>query len=118
MGDDYYDKSPTTKFWDGYNHEKNVLIDEFRGMIDISHMLKWLDKYKCSVEIKGSAKAFCGENIIITSNIHPREWYPNLDDMTRDALLNRMEITHFQNPFNLNLNIDISDEVDELINSL
>jgi hypothetical protein len=28
----------------------------------------------------------------ITSNIHPRQWYPDLDEATMDALLRRLTI--------------------------
>lgn len=28
-----YPKSPSTKFWDGYQDQENVVIDEFRGDI-------------------------------------------------------------------------------------
>lgn len=101
MGEDYYDKQPTTKFWDGYRQEKNVLIDEFRGEIGISHMLKWCDKYKCSVENKGGGCPLSATNIIITSNLHPKDWWPTLDEVTKEAFLRRVTVTHFANPFNV-----------------
>lgn len=44
-GMDAYPKDPRTKFWCGYRGQKNVVLDEFRGGIDISHMLRWLDRY-------------------------------------------------------------------------
>lgn len=80
LGDAYYDKLPTTKFWDGYRQESNVLIDEFRGEIGISHLLKWCDKYKCTVETKGGGTPLAASNIIITSNLHPRDWWKDLDE--------------------------------------
>jgi hypothetical protein len=48
-----YSKDPRSKFWCGYAGEANVVIDEFRGGIDISHLLRWLDSYPVTVEIKG-----------------------------------------------------------------
>jgi len=30
-----YPKSPTSKFWDGYRGQENVVIDEFRGQIEV-----------------------------------------------------------------------------------
>lgn len=54
IGEDYYIKAPLTKWWDGYRAQESVLIDEFRGVVAISHMLKWLDRYPCAVEKKGS----------------------------------------------------------------
>jgi len=35
------------------------------------------------------------ETIYITSNLHPNDWYPDLDDETKAALLRRLNITHF-----------------------
>lgn len=90
-----YPKDPNTKFWDGYQGQENVVIDEFRGKIDISHMLRWLDRYPVIVECKFGAVSFAAKKIWITSNKNPRDWYPELDAETVDALIRRMEITEF-----------------------
>jgi hypothetical protein len=95
-GMDAYPKDPRTKFWDGYRDHKHVVIDEFRGAIDISHILRWLDRYPTLVEIKGSATCLVAEKLWITSNVHPNEWYPMLDSATVDALLRRLQITVFE----------------------
>lgn len=92
-GPDAYVKDPRSKFWYGYHGQENVIIDEFRGGIDISHMLRWLDKYPVLVEVKGSSCALKAKNIWITSNLHPKLWYPDLDLETMDALLRRVKVT-------------------------
>jgi len=69
-----------------------VVIDEFRGDIDISHLLRWLDRYPVVVEIKGSSTPLVAEKIWITSNLHPTAWYPNLDPLTYAALERRLNI--------------------------
>lgn len=94
-GLDAYPKDPNTKFWDGYGGQENVVIDEFRGLISISNMLRWLDRYPVNVEIKGSATVLRARKIWITSNIPPSEWYPDLDRSTLDALLRRLNVMHF-----------------------
>jgi hypothetical protein len=94
-----YPKDPCTKFWDGYRDQKHVVVDEFRGSIGISHLLRWCDKYPVLVEVKGSSTVFKAEKIWITSNLHPRDWYPDLDEQTKAALLRRLEITHFTIPY-------------------
>jgi hypothetical protein len=91
-----FPKDPRSKFWDGYRSHRNVVIDEFRGDIDISHVLRWFDRYPVIVEVKGSSVVLKAEEIWITSNLDPRLWYPNLDPQTLEALLRRMEITHFE----------------------
>lgn len=98
-GIDAYPKLPTTKFWDGYRGHKNVVIDEFRGNIEVSHLLRWFDKYPVIVEIKGGATVFKAEQIWITSNLHPLEWYPTLDESTRDALMRRLNVVEIIKPF-------------------
>lgn len=89
---DAYPKDPMSKFWDGYRGQANVVIDEFRGSISISHLLRWLDRYPVLVEVKGSSTVFKAERIWITSNLHPRRWYPDLDEVTYLALERRLEI--------------------------
>jgi len=91
-----YPKDPRNKWWCGYSGQSHVVIDEFRGDIGISHLLRWLDRYPVSVETKGSSTPLRATNFWITSNLDPRQWYPDLDEDTKRALLRRMNITHFQ----------------------
>lgn len=90
-----YPKDPQTKFWCGYQSHCNVVMDEFRGGISISHILRWLDRYPVIVETKGGACVLSAERIWITSNVDPRNWYPEIDEETKEALLSRLNITHF-----------------------
>lgn len=98
-GLDAYPKDPRTKFWDGYRDHQHVVIDEFRGDIDIAHLLRWFDRYPVIVEVKGSSVVFKATKIWITSNLPPRAWYPNLDEATFNALMRR--ITVIECPLNL-----------------
>lgn len=90
-----YGKDPRTKWWDGYTGEENVVIDEFRGTIDVSHLLRWLDRYPVRVECKGGSLPLSATTIWITSNVEPSAWYPDLDPETLAALLRRLNITRF-----------------------
>lgn len=90
-----YPKDPRTKFWCGYRDQTHVIIDEFRGGIDIAHMLRWLDRYPVIVEIKGGAVCLAASKIWITSNVSPDDWYPEADQATKDALRRRLQVTHF-----------------------
>lgn len=94
-GENAYPKDPRTKFWDGYRDHEHVVCDEFRGGIDISHLLRWFDRYPVIVEVKGSSVVLRATKIWITSNINPVNWYPGLDVETTNALLRRLNITHF-----------------------
>lgn len=95
---DAYPKDPRTKFWDGYRGQEHVVMDEFRGDIDIAHLLRWFDRYPVIVEIKGSSAVLSAKKIWITSNLSPDDWYPNLDISTKEALRRRLTITHFIDP--------------------
>lgn len=70
----FYDKSQN-KWWDHYNGEENVLIDDLEqenGRALIAHLKRWLDIYPFVAEVKqGVCKNLRPENVIITSNFHP-----------------------------------------------
>lgn len=87
---DFYVKNPLTKWWDGYKGEDIVVIDEFRGVVDISNVLKWIDKFPCNVEVKGGQVPLKATTFYIMSNIPPENWYLDVDKETKDALMRRM----------------------------
>lgn len=75
-------------WWDNYQGESAVIIDEFTGQIPYTYLLKLLDRYPMKVEYKGGITEFRSKWIFITSNLSPREWYPSKVDMT--PLLRRL----------------------------
>ena len=92
----YFDKNPLTKWWDGYRGQTLCLVDEFAGRIDITNLLRWFDRYPCTVEIKGYTVPLEVTHFWITSNLHPREWYPDAPRAHQDALLRRLtDVKHF-----------------------
>ncbi len=98
-GDSAYAKCPRSKFWEGYQDQEEVIIDEFRGGIDVAHLLRWFDRYPVTVEVKGSSRPLNAKRIWITSNVSPTDWYRTdgkfLDEETLQALLRRMTVTEF-----------------------
>jgi hypothetical protein len=73
-GLDIYNK-PAGYWWDGYNGEKSILLDDFEGETNYTDILKWLDKYPLKLPIKGGFVNAEYEKIYITSNKDPEEWY-------------------------------------------
>lgn len=67
-------------WWDGYNGEETVVIDEFYGWMPYNFLLRMLDRTKVNVEVKGGSVPLRATNFIFTSNTHPNEWY-NYDYM-------------------------------------
>jgi len=90
--DQAYVKMPTTKWFCGLRREANCVIDEFRGEVSVGHLLRWFDKYPCRVETKGGNVPLYVENWWLTSNLHPRDWYPDLDEETKAAFLRRLDV--------------------------
>nr|QKV51147.1 putative replication associated protein [Crucivirus sp.] len=77
----FYVKMANDEWWDAYDDEPTVLIDDFRGEIDLSYMLQLLDKYPGRTgRIKGSSVPLSTiKTIIITSEKEPEEWYSSFD---------------------------------------
>lgn len=87
-------KISTTKWWDGYLKQSNVLIDEFSGDIGITHLLRWLDGYPCSLEVKGTQVASFIKEVWITSNKDPAEWYNDTNSTLEQRLALRRRFTN------------------------
>lgn len=98
----YYKWGPgNLKWFNNYWGEQNVLIEEYRGQFPFGFLLDLLDEYQMQVEVKGGFMEFAGRKIIITSPVHPREWYPNLAEVegNLDQLLGRFDkIVRFEPP--------------------
>ena len=63
------------EWWDGYDGEEDVVIDEFYGWMQWNFILQLFDEYPLSVDTKGGAVQFVARRIFVTSNAHPRDWY-------------------------------------------
>jgi len=64
-----------TQWWDGYQQEKCILIDDFDGKWPFRDLLRLLDKYKYQGQIKGGYIPVNSPHIVITSEFHPMTWY-------------------------------------------
>lgn len=93
-----YIKDPRTKWWNGYLHEDHVIIDDFGpNGIDMNHLLRWFDRYKCVVESKGGMLALHATKFIVTSNFHPEDCFKDKEGVLHpqmDALYRRIEIIY------------------------
>lgn len=74
-------KQPDTKWWDGYEQEPVLIMDDYRGSwFSVSYLLRLLDGYPFQVEIKGGSIAFNTGIIYITCPHPPEVVYANLKD--------------------------------------
>nr|QXP07602.1 MAG: replication associated protein [Arizlama virus] len=62
-------------WFDGYNGEKVLLLDDFYGWIKWTMILNLLDRYPMRLPIKGSFTYAQWTKVYITSNKPPEEWY-------------------------------------------
>lgn len=86
--DAYYKNN--TEWWDGYEHQKVVVLDDFHSSwFPFTFLLQLLDRYPLNVQVKGGTVPFNSKLIIITSNRSPRVWY-RPDDHPYEALERRL----------------------------
>jgi len=69
-----------TVWFERYNGQTVLMLDDFYGGIKYSFLMKLLDRGTLSVEMKGSSASAQWTKVIITSNVHPSEWYKNVQD--------------------------------------
>lgn len=82
---------PDGKLWfDGYNGEKSILIDEFKGWITPTMLNDILDKYRMQVEYKGGFHYAKWEHVFITSNYKPEQWWSEKVAWHKEALFRRL----------------------------
>lgn len=62
-------------WFDGYEGQQNIIIDEFYGWISHAFMCRLLDRYPLRVQTKGGTLPFSGCRFWITSNAPPVEWW-------------------------------------------
>lgn len=69
------DRSPTGVWFDGYEGESTLLIDDFYGWIPYSMLLNILDGYPLRLPIKGGSSWACWTKVYFTCNDPPATWY-------------------------------------------
>ncbi len=88
-------------WWDSYDGEEVVIIDEFYGWISRDLMCRICDRYPLLVETKGGSVPLLAKKIIITSNKKPAEWWPRvgLGAMERRLSGELGQVTHMRVPW-------------------
>lgn len=94
QGDNVYYKLHN-KWWDNYNGEETVLMDDVDPdcLRYLGNLLKaWLDRYPFRAEIKGSSVVIRPARFVITSNYSIGECFPREAD--RLAIQRRVRVIH------------------------
>jgi len=89
---DYYEKSNPTKWWDQYDGDEAVLLDEFRDMrgdgnITFRDLLTILGTGRKYVEIKGGTVPLCAKTIVITSCMMPLEVFADNESVAGEEMV-------------------------------
>lgn len=79
-GKSVYRKEPNNNWWDGYENQDIVILDEFCGGIPYSSLKLRLDLDPNQVEVKGAVLKFTSKEIHIISNQRPEECYADSYD--------------------------------------
>lgn len=70
---------PGPVWWDGYNGQLAVIIDDYDGWIGYRSLLQWFDEYPVLLPVKGSFTPARYTVVYVTSNKRPEEWHPDQD---------------------------------------
>lgn len=69
-----------SQWFDGYEDQKVLLLDEFtKECIDYAFLLRLLDRYPMRLPVKGSHAYAAWNTVFITSNLLIPEWYSSTD---------------------------------------
>ncbi len=86
-------------WFDGYDGQKNVIIEEYYGWMRWNFLLQLLDRYPMRVPVKGGSLEWVPKKIWICSNERPQEWYNYNERMDYQTLRRRIStITRFVAP--------------------
>lgn len=112
-------------WWDNYNGEPVVIIDEFYGWLPFDTLLRLCDKYPYLVNTKGSFVPFVAKLIIITSNKPPREWYSEekIDAVMWAAFVRRISgangsVRHMTVKYVPSPSDEVEDDFDNIVDAL
>lgn len=80
------------EWWDGYDGEDIILIDDYNNDIKINRLLRLLDKYKVRLPIKGGFTWANWTKIYITTNLTLDELHAQAKPEHRRALMRRIKV--------------------------
>jgi len=120
---DYYiitrPAQPNMPLWfDGYEGQTTIIIDEFYGWIPFDFLLRLLDKYRLQLQIRGGFQWAEYITVFITSNISPDDWYRGVPMDRRAALFRRLtkvvEVKSVDQPIQF---LGVDDQAEEIVDS-
>jgi len=87
-------------WWDGYDKQEVVVLEEFYGWLQPSFCLRLFDDTPMTVPIKGGSVPFVAKLIIITSNQSWERWWADTVRYSRPAMARRIDfIKEYTQPY-------------------
>lgn len=78
----WFSPQPNACFFDGYEGQSTLVLDDFiGGHVPRNMLLRLLDKYALRLPIKGSSRIAKYSRVFITSNYWPSAWYKDRDNL-------------------------------------
>lgn len=81
---------PFGQWWNGYEGQECVLIDDYDGYLNFREFLQLTDRYPHQVPTKFGFRQFTSKKIIFTSNIDPVLWYSDQENSSLGAFKRRI----------------------------
>jgi hypothetical protein len=96
----HYIKDLNVHWWDNYEQQPIVVLNEFRGQIKFGELLDLCDKWPKTVPVRNNPSIpFTSKKIIITSSKPPEEIYSNCcGNESIKQLLRRFAVTKIKKP--------------------
>lgn len=67
------------EWWDAYNGEENVIVDDFEpDQLEAARFKNLFDRYQMQVPVKGGFRNWNPRLVVITTNVDPATWYTSL----------------------------------------
>lgn len=77
-------------WFDGYNGEDTLIIDEFKGWIQPTYLNQLIDKFKMELPVKGAFVNRKFTHVFITSNYAPEDWWSEKVIWNKESLYRRI----------------------------
>lgn len=102
----FYYKEPLSKWWDGYDQQDVVIVDDYRpDFMTFAGLLRLFDRYPLKLEFKGGITEFNSKTIIITTPKDPENTWSSRSQEDIAQLLRRIEhVQLFDVPPLVNIN--------------
>lgn len=96
-GKDMYRKHDGTKWWNGYDGQETIILDDFRdSWWSITDMLSLTDRYEHRIENKGGVRQMKARTIYITCCKPPEECYKNTGECLEQLKRRITKVYHLE----------------------